>query len=158
MTTINQIHYVAGILEGEGSFLVYGYSPTIRLAMTDKDIVVRVRDIISPERLVHDYKNKRTNHKIVYIFTSHSTEAIQWMMTLYPLMGERRKEQIRAVLAAWKNSRHHNKQNGRCKDNHPLEIRGRDFRYDNNENIVCLHCKREDSKLRSAGLKNVSNF
>lgn len=120
---IKDIIWLAGLLEGEGSFGWYTvdhsngkrYSrASIQLEMCDLDIISRVRDILYED----DYKKgisnlyQRTNRtsydteykldKPSYKIAAFSNRAIQWMMTLYPLMGIRRKEKIKEVIIAWK--------------------------------------------------------
>ena len=97
------IRWVAGILEGEGSFnLLPGngkYYPHIIVAMTDRDIIERVANILgfkvgNPE-IVPPYKTR-------YRTQQSGRPAAEWMMTLYCLMGARRKEQIRKCLEVWR--------------------------------------------------------
>ena len=41
--------------------------------------------------------------RTIYGLNIYGVNAIQWMMTLYPLMSRRRKEQIRMAIAKWQN-------------------------------------------------------
>ncbi len=89
------IIWLAGLLEGEGWFLlerkVY---PVLGVAMTDEDIVVKVSAIWKGSKVYH-YKNFwRTQITGFY--------AIQWMMTLYTLLGKRRREKVSKVIKVWK--------------------------------------------------------
>ena len=110
MITSGQIRWVAGILEGEGTFSIVGHgSPVVKLKMTDLDIIERVRSIVDPKRL---YSITRTEgdktRKPSYTITLNGTRAIQWMMTIYPLMGLRRKSRIRELLHLWKSQKRKN--------------------------------------------------
>lgn len=103
---IKDIYYVAGILEGEGCFSYYN-APRIFLKMTDFDVVNKVKSImnvnVSIGSSIREIGNKR-----VYVLAVNSYHAIGWMMTLYPIMSARRKEQIKQVLSEWKNAKSHN--------------------------------------------------
>jgi hypothetical protein len=106
MTSIKQIAWVAGILEGEGSF---GFSnnskcPCIWLGMSDIDVIRGVRNIIDPSYAIniHGIKDNRLPHyKKQYRITVNGIRAIQWMMTIYPLMSRRRKDRIKQLLSTW---------------------------------------------------------
>lgn len=103
MITVNQIYWIAGILEGEGHFTVTQQNSTmIRLAMTDLDIITRARDIIAPGKKIGIKQSKREKEKDMFYFACCGSSAIQWMFTIYPLMGIRRKQKIREVVASWK--------------------------------------------------------
>jgi len=103
MITLRQIDWVAGILDGEGSFLITKRNnyPKIWLGMTDLDIVQRVRNIMNSSTKIINRKRIPKN-KEVYEFHLSGSLAIQWMMTLYPLMSNRRREKIREILSTWK--------------------------------------------------------
>lgn len=96
---------MAGILEGEGSFGLSNNktSPCIWFGMTDLDVVRRVRNLINPAKSVSiATDSRRMGYKQNYRLTVNGHHAVGWMMTIYPLMGERRKAKIREVLAVWK--------------------------------------------------------
>lgn len=103
MITIKEIAWLAGILEGEGHFetLNRGSSyPRINLAMTDLDVVIRVAEITGADTV--RLKPNAAGVKLQYQTRIYGAKAIQWCMTLYPLMSERRKQRIREILAAWR--------------------------------------------------------
>ena len=96
-----QIHWVAGLVEGEGYFGFSRNTPILKVGMTDKDVLDRLADIWGTKtygpRL---YKN----YKPMYGVGLCSKRAASWMMTLYSLMGERRKERIKSVLKKWRDT------------------------------------------------------
>lgn len=102
---IKDIYYVVGILEGEGCFNYYN-APRIFLKMTDKDVIMKVKSIMNVDVSIGE--QNRNGWKTAYILAVNSHHAIGWMMTLYPLMSARRKEQIRKVLTAWKQAKGYN--------------------------------------------------
>lgn len=99
MTSTKDICWLAGILEGEGCFC-YQCSPGIRVGMTDKDIIERIASLIG-HNVRGPYKY-RVNKKPVYYTEIWGSKAISWMMTLYCLMGNRRKERIKEIVTRWR--------------------------------------------------------
>lgn len=92
------LYWLAGLLEGEGSFQKPAPCepkyPRITLQMTDADVVQRVATLFGRNRIC-SFKSKRANHKDSYSILVKGKRAVQIMGDLYPLMGERRKQQIR---------------------------------------------------------------
>lgn len=104
--SINDIYWLAGILEGEGYFGLTndGSSPIIMVSMTDADIIERVRLIVDKTTTISITQDKRKEtYKDSYRLTINGKRAAQWMMTLYPLMSIRRKAKIQICITTWKN-------------------------------------------------------
>jgi len=96
------IAWLAGLVEGEGSFLFNtSDSPGIAIQMSDRDIVARVAAMFN-RNVTGPYKPRYEGSKESWSCRCHGKDAIAWMMTLYPLMGERRQEKIRDILYRWK--------------------------------------------------------
>lgn len=97
-----QIAWLAGILEGESSFSCQdnGTSTVIKLSMNDKDVIERAADIFNYNGTISESTLK--SGSIQYIIQLYGNEAIQWMMTIYCLMGNRRKTKIKSILILWK--------------------------------------------------------
>jgi hypothetical protein len=93
-------YWLAGLLEGEGSFLSGPPSapnqPRISLQMTDKDVVERVKEIFGVN-YVHERKRKKAWKKTYRIMVKGSN-AVDIMREIRPLMGDRRKTQIDEAL------------------------------------------------------------
>jgi hypothetical protein len=91
-------------LEGEGTFLKpVPSSPRlviVRVSMTDRDVVARAAHLMGVG--VASFKPKNPKHQPVWIATVKGTRARELMLTLKPLMGERRRSQIDAALTAAK--------------------------------------------------------
>lgn len=104
MRHIKDLYWLAGLLEGEGCFRLRKVSPVIQLHMTDKDIVDRVRNLMSPASTVGIFVRYGA-YKTVYSLNLYGATAASWMMTLYPLMGNRRQTIIREILTTWKGTR-----------------------------------------------------
>jgi hypothetical protein len=101
--------WVAGLLEGEGCFIVvkesfkrkdgtHQLAPRVQLKMTDRDVVERFANLV-------EYKNKITtfypkgNHKPTYTVVIRGNLAIELMLVVRDLMGERRRQKIDEILA-----------------------------------------------------------
>jgi hypothetical protein len=105
MIQTKDIHWLAGLVEGEGSFMLsttackYQY-PSIQMAMTDEDVMQRAAKIMG----VKVRKYAKPPWKDVFALAVGGHKATGWMMTLHPLMGERRQAKINEVLAHWRGS------------------------------------------------------
>lgn len=143
MITTNQISWIAGILEGEGCFHFNGVTPAISLRMTDRDVVVKARDIINSKIKVH-VRERPFPRKTVYEILIGSNTAIQWMMTVYSLMGERRKSKIRELLKTWIKSNKRVIGSEFCRNGHKLE------KSNLYENGSCKICLTNYNKLRNS--------
>lgn len=101
MATVADIRWLAGYLEGEGCFTFTGGKyryPRIVVESTDEDVIQRVVKLWGNKaRAVQHGK-----HKVGYSVASTCAKAAGWMMTLYPLMGQRRQARIREVLTNWR--------------------------------------------------------
>lgn len=105
MKTTRQLEWLAGLLEGEGSFMLMKGSPCVAVQMTDRDVVARVAEIMEVPMSEYKYKPKgKPSYLPVFYVRIWGTHAIEWMMTLYTLMGTRRKAKIKEVIEAWKAS------------------------------------------------------
>ncbi|MFN8372332.1 MAG: hypothetical protein U0694_05570 [Anaerolineae bacterium] len=96
----HSIHWLAGLLEGEGSFLAPPPSspntPAITISMTDEDIIRRVSAIFGTKH--HQVSARREGAKTPYTAHLRGKPAIDLMRLLYPLLGKRRQTQIDRVL------------------------------------------------------------
>lgn len=108
LPTTRELEWLAGILEGEGSFSVnyshgkdkVGY-PDISLSMSDRDVVERVCRLLEVRLKGYQSKRRTKNGKLVkFAWTSKlkGARAAGWMQTLFPFMGIRRQEQIGLAL------------------------------------------------------------
>jgi len=102
-----QLAWLAGLLEGEGSFFtttsrtgghVYRY-PQIRVNMTDRDVIERVAALFGTG--VYTSRPYGVSRKTSYKAILTGLGAADLMRALRPLMGERRQSKIDEVLAEW---------------------------------------------------------
>jgi hypothetical protein len=100
--TLIDIAWLAGLIEGEGSFQ-WNSSPTIQMSMTDKDVMERVA--ILCDYPIRTYKPRgKSTYKAVWSIRIAGARAAAWMMTLYAFMGIRRRAKIAELLLRWKHS------------------------------------------------------
>jgi hypothetical protein len=114
ITTI-EIAWLAGLVEGEGC-LSYGRtdrrypgkanSIRIHVGMSDRDVIERAAAILGtrllgpyPPSPAHRDGSIRKDQWRVIVTQSL---AASWMMTLYPLLGQRRQAAARECLAFWR--------------------------------------------------------
>jgi hypothetical protein len=99
----SELHWLAGLLEGEGSFMVGPPSnprmPLIAVHMTDEDVMARVGRIF--ERKLHVVRPRNPRWRTSYLIRVQGGNAVRWMRLLRPLMGARRQGQIDRVLASY---------------------------------------------------------
>ena len=122
------LHWLAGLLEAEGSFLQGPPSdpriPRIKIQMTDEDIIARVAQIFGVQ--YHQTPLKAEQRKIPYIVFLRGTRAAQLMLQVYPLMSSRRQQQIDLALQGYNfTPRNKGEKHGNAKlnDEQVLEIK-----------------------------------
>ena len=110
MIKSTDIAWLAGLLEGEGCFSLQGKDtptkymvPAIRINMKDVDIINRVGRLL--DRSTY-FAGSPVYAKQQYAVCITGRPAVEWMMTVYGLMGHRRKVRILEILNYWKVSRY----------------------------------------------------
>ena len=99
-----RIAWLAGLLEGEGTFGVTRSSrlpyPAIKVEMCDEEIVGRAGQILGAGRMyARDPKHEAWS--VSYIAKIDGHRAAEWMRRLRPYMGLRRSAAIDKALAAY---------------------------------------------------------
>jgi hypothetical protein len=112
--TTKDIAWLAGFLEGEGCFTVNtgrtpggGITPCPQISFsgTDLDVMQRASMMLRgfQGRLTEVHgKHVKPHFKQAYHTAISGNVAAAWMMTLYSLMGARRRARIKEVLAFWR--------------------------------------------------------
>jgi hypothetical protein len=101
----SDLHWLAGLLEGEGSFCKPAPSapnrPYITANMTDEDVIARVAGLfgVSYSRARKDPRNQRWRPS--FVAQLRGARAVDLMRELRPLMGTRRKAQIDSAVAGY---------------------------------------------------------
>jgi len=100
-------YWLAGLLEGEGSFCKgppsAPNSPRISISMTDRDVLEKVAQLFEVS-ICQVGKRKRQKHphwKPAFAVLIHGHKAMWWMLKLRPLLGSRRQGQIDRALASF---------------------------------------------------------
>lgn len=142
---IEDLHWLAGILEGEGCFSTFDGRINITLGMTDRDVVDRAAVMMRP-RSVNELS--REPHQTLYRFGIHGERALAWMLLLCPRMGKRRQAKIDEIITLYCERQGHNRDRTRCKRGHSLT--------DLNSRIdpttgsrVCCECRRVRARERA---------
>jgi hypothetical protein len=99
----NCLLWLAGLLEGEGSFLrgmpSEPNTPRISVAMTDEDVIERIAKLCNIN--YHHLLPRNEGHKDVYRIIFRGKRAVELMKQLRPLMGKRRQGQIERALNSY---------------------------------------------------------
>jgi hypothetical protein len=97
------LHWLAGLLEGEGTFLAgppsAPRSPAVQLAMVDRDVVDRAGALLGVA--VGVVPSRREGWRTAYCVRVRGARAVLWMKRLRPLMGTRRQQQIDHAAATY---------------------------------------------------------
>lgn len=109
MPMLNDLYWLAGIVEGEGCFYIrrctqtrasgkrYVYHrPYVMVNMTDKDVVQRAADIFGN---ACSSSGKCKSGKQKWGTGCQGVNTLYWMQTLYPIMGTRRRTKIRELVS-----------------------------------------------------------
>jgi hypothetical protein len=129
------LHWLAGLLEGEGSFCVglpsRPYSPILIIKMTDEDTISKVASIFKVKYYLSTPKRyQEKGWKPAFAVRITGKHAVEWMTLLRPLMGQRRQMQIDKAIACY--------QEDTRKSLTPLQIEELRQRALNGENVLNL--------------------
>ena len=102
MRTVRDIAWLAGLIEGEGSFGFKKGCPRIEIQMTDADVVSRAASVLGVKPRAPWIR--KDGYKPVWACCAFGSRAIGWMMTLLPLLGERRRARIAEIVSLWRNA------------------------------------------------------
>ncbi len=98
-----ELHWLAGLLEGEGSFFRGSpsapHSPVLTLQMTDEDVVARAALMFG--RKVSSWQSPNPRWQRTFIVRLKGIKAVAWMTAVRPLMGQRRQMQIDQAVASY---------------------------------------------------------
>lgn len=98
--TSKDICWLAGLVEGEGSFVFNHKSLVMTINSTDWDVINHAGMLMdAPVR--GPYAQCGHGTKPMYRVSTYGAE---WPMTLYSLLGERRRNKIKELLTPWRSS------------------------------------------------------
>jgi hypothetical protein len=105
MTLCEKIVWIAGLIEGEGTFyLNKGRYPVVAVIMTDEDIIKRCKEFTGIGSVRGPYLPYNSK-KPLWSWKVSGRKAAALMMTILPLMGEKRQTKIKECLEVWKTVR-----------------------------------------------------
>lgn len=110
---IKNLYWMAGFLEGEGSFSSHRGVGRVSAPQKDIESLEKLKTLVSHGTLSQTKKG-------IHIWSLSGTHAIGLCMTLFLLMSNYRKEQIKKVLMAWKKGKVFNTYKIMCNRGHPL--------------------------------------
>jgi hypothetical protein len=90
--------WLAAWFEGEGSFSFHGRCPRITAVQVQRWPLDRCLRLMGGSICM----KPRVGRVPYYQWSHASVDTAGWMMTLYPLMSPRRKQQIETALALWR--------------------------------------------------------
>ena len=97
--------WLAGLLEGEGTFSLNGTYPVVSVNMCDQDIVARAAALFAsePTRVWQrfDAREEARGWSSSYVTAVSGARAAELMRTLRPLMGSRRRAAIDRALEVY---------------------------------------------------------
>jgi hypothetical protein len=100
---LDPFYWLAGILEGEGTFMSGPPSrpnaPVVRISMTDRDVVERSAVLL--DRAVTPLRARKAHYKPPFVTQLRGAEAVDLMLALRPVFGVERTAQIDRVLTRW---------------------------------------------------------
>jgi hypothetical protein len=92
-----EVAWLAGILEGEGSFLS-GASIGITVAMTDQDVIQRLQSLTGVGR-IHKVGRQKAHHKDAWVWAVRRRTHIRLLIdAVLPWLGQRRSVAALKVL------------------------------------------------------------
>lgn len=98
----SEIGWVAGLLEGEGSFFLAASNrqPRVQMQSTDHDVLLRLHGVIGAGCI--NTVGPRPNRKPCWQYSMGTRNDIDLLLRqIYPMMGRRRRAQIDVVLASF---------------------------------------------------------
>ncbi len=111
MENLINLAWIAGLLEGEGSFGVSnrkkdGYTCRVAVTMTDEDTILRAHALSGVGRVYGPYPVKNSNlgpgpYKDRYQWVVQGKTAAELMQGVLPFMSERRSARINEVLSGY---------------------------------------------------------
>lgn len=98
----DDIIWLAGLLEGEGSFIFGGktnrHKVRICLAMTDKDVVEKVALLFGTKCTEEKRNNKPEHYRQCWRTVIQGGKAVEVMKSILPWMGQRRSKRINDLI------------------------------------------------------------
>jgi transposase len=101
-----EIAWIAGLLEGEGTFGMSDRSICVKILMTDRDIIERAAALLRGHMYTRRAPKIDRPRRPAWVAQVKGPGAAGWMMTIYRLLGARRREQVRRAISKWREMRY----------------------------------------------------
>jgi hypothetical protein len=101
--TVNNLHWAAGFLEGEGSFTCHGGTMRVTAAQNDREPLDKLIAMFGGRIWLK--KPSGFSKKSIWTWSLDASPSAQVAMTVYALMSPRRQKQIEEALGMWKAAR-----------------------------------------------------
>jgi len=98
--SMRDLGWVAGFLEGEGSFSFSGVDPRTSATQVELEPLEKLVQMFGGK--IYPKKPNGFGKKLCYSWILRGAHGVGLMMTIYPLMCSRRQAQIRRVIAGWR--------------------------------------------------------
>lgn len=98
----NDISWVAGLIEGEGSFIVRKYGIVMQCQMTDLDVLQRLQSICGGS--ISNMFKRESHHKDSWLWQLSANKAYNLAKLIFPLMLNRRQGQAKTMMDSWESS------------------------------------------------------
>src|SRR3972149_72726 len=151
MIDIKQIFWIAGFLEGEGSFT--GRTPKNRCAIVSAtqvqlEPISRLQSLLGGK--IRSFSRKEVTGNIYHRWELFASRAIGLMFTIYQLMSPKRQSQILKVINGWKaglGQGGYNRIKTHCPKGHPYSPENTYINQNGKyKSRNCLICQREKGK------------
>ena len=97
--TAIDVAWLAGLVEGEGNIGINGRSLTIRIKMSDHDVILRAAELLGGK--IYRVPVPK-GHRPQWLTQVKGSIAAGWAMTLYPWLGIRRRQQVHDGVVHWR--------------------------------------------------------
>ena len=99
---LNELYWIAGFLEGEGSFTRCGGTISVSAAQVQRQPLEKMQNLLGGN--INQYFSKHYTLGYAYRWQNYGVKAEELMKILFPLMSPKRQGQI-ALCLSWYDSR-----------------------------------------------------
>lgn len=145
-----ELGWLAGLFEGEGCTGIYVRGVRAYIAMTDEDVLLRVQRLFPSPQGIKVRERGHGRYKPLYEWRIGERKAVaEFLSLILPLLGERRSERARQVIARATDggglgSGHRRKTH--CRNGHPYDERN--TRLDRHGYRLCRICRRSQRQAQ----------
>ena len=101
MISMKDIGWVAGFLEGEGSFQSARNTPCVSASQLNPEPILKLHRILGGG--MNQFHHKLTKGNTFFRWNAYGPRAMGIMLTVYPLLSVKRQEQVQKVIWRYRN-------------------------------------------------------